>query len=412
MAGIRAVDPGAIVERALTDQPLGPGVALFAAGKAAGPMATAAVEVLGPFLRRGVVIAPTPATIPGAPVVAYQGGHPIPNAEGVRGAEAAMRMVNALLADDLLLCLISGGASALATLPPHGLTLLDVQHTTELLLRAGATIDQINCVRKHTDSLKGGRLAVHAFPARVDALILSDVVGNSLATIASGLTVPDPTTTSDAIAVLHTLGLWHEVMPAVRHHLEHGRAESPKAGDIRFSHARSRIVGSNAIAADAARARAEELGYAARVVTTCMTGSAAETGAAIARELVRERADTGRPVALIYGGETTVTVRGRGRGGRNQELALGAALELDGRAGVTVASVGTDGIDGPTNAAGAVADGDTLRRARQLSIDPRAALARNDSHDFWSRVGGLVVTGPTGTNVMDLVVATALPVTA
>ncbi len=412
LAGIAAVDPALLVERALTDYRLGPRVSLFAAGKAAASMTAAAVDALGPFLQRGVVIAPSPVSISGAPMVACHGGHPIPTEEGVRGAESLFQMVASLSADDVLLCLISGGASALITLPAEGLSLGDVRAVTLLLLRAGATIDELNCVRKHIDRLKGGRLATLAFPARLEALVLSDVVGDCMATIASGLTVPDPTTIADAVGVLETRGIRDAVPPAVRAHLDRGTDESPKAGDMRFSRARSRVIGSNAIAAEAARAHAEQLGYATRIVTTEMTGEARDVGSAIAKA-VRDECDTLRkPVALIFGGETTVTVTGTGRGGRNQELALAAALELDGHRDVVVASVGTDGIDGPTDAAGAVADGATLARARDLNVGALAALANNNAYNFWNAVGGLVITGATGTNVMDLVVATARPATA
>lgn len=374
-------------------------------------MASAAADVLGPFLRRGIVIAPSPVSIPGAPIVSYRGGHPIPTEEGVRGAEALVRMVESLVADDVLLCLVSGGASALTTLPAHGIALDDVRDVTRLLLRAGATIDDLNCVRKHIDRLKGGRLAALVFPARLEALVLSDVVGDSLATIASGPTVPDPTTVADAIAVLERCGIWDATPRAIRVHLENGGDESPKPGDMRFAHAWSRVVGSNAIAAEAARARAEQLGYSARIVTTRMEGEAREVGTAVASAVRGECDALCRPAALIFGGETTVTVSGTGVGGRNQELALAAALELDGHGDATVASIGTDGIDGPTDAAGAVADGATLARARRLGVNALHHLDNNDSYRFWSALDGLVVTGATGTNVMDLVVATARPAT-
>lgn len=412
LAGIAAVDPARLVEEALAGHRFGPRVSLFAAGKAAAAMAGAASDVLGPFLRRGIVIAPSPVSIAGAPIVAYRGGHPIPTTQGVRGAESLVRMVESLVADDVLLCLISGGASALATLPAEGVTLDDVREVTRLLLRAGATVDELNCLRKHIDRLKGGRLAALVFPARVEALVLSDVVGDSLATIASGLTVPDPTTVADAIAVLQRCGVWGETPHAIRAHLENGGDESPKHGDLRFTHARSRVIGSNTIAAEAARAHAEQLGYSARIVTTRMVGEAREVGAAVARAVRGECDALGRPAALIFGGETTVTVSGTGLGGRNQELALAAALELDGHWDATVASVGTDGIDGPTEAAGAVADGATMARARDLGVNALHALDNNDAYRFWDAVGGLVVTGATGTNVMDLVVATARPATA
>lgn len=409
LAGVAAVNPADLVERALTGHRFGPHVSLLAVGKAAAPMALAAADILGPYLRRGIAIGPATFAIDDAPIMGYRGGHPIPTEEGLRGARALVRMIESLAADDVLLCLISGGASALMALPAEGISLDDIRELTRLLLRAGATIDELNCVRKHVDRLKGGRLAALAFPARVHALVLSDVVGDSLATIASGLTVPDPTTIADAIRVLRSRGIWSHIPPSIRTHLEHGGDESPKPGDMRFVHGRSRVIGSNAIAAEAARAHAEKLGYSARVVTTTMIGEARDMGVAIARAIRGECDALQKRSALIFGGETTVTVAGSGRGGRNQELALAAALELDGDWGVTVASVGTDGIDGPTDAAGAVADCTTASRARQLGIDALAALSDNDAYNFWQALDGLVMTGPTGTNVMDIVVATAEP---
>ena len=394
-----------LVERALTGHTYGPNVSLVAIGKAAGAMATAVADVLGPYLRRGIVIAPGPVTIADAPIVAYRGGHPIPTSEGIRGAMAVHRLAGSLEADDVLLCAISGGASALATLPPDDVSLDDVRETTRLLMHAGATIDELNCVRKHLDRLKGGRLAALAFPARVEALVLSDVVGDPLATIASGPTVPDPTTVAQAIDVLCTRGVWDALPAAVREHLEAGD-ESPKPGDMRFVKSRTRIVGSNSIAAEGAAAHARALGYDARVVTTTLEGEARDVGARLAADARAARETTTSSLALVYGGETTVTVTGTGLGGRNQELALAAAVALDGTDGITIASVGTDGIDGPTDAAGAVADGTTLARAAERGLDPRAALASNDSYRFWTGLGDVVTTGPTGTNVMDLVVAT------
>ena len=318
-----------------------------------------------------------------------------------------LRLVEALAPDDVLLCLISGGASSLMTLPGGDVTLDDVRTVTSLLLRSGATIAELNCVRKHLDRLKGGRLAAVAFPARVVALILSDVVGDSIETIASGPTVPDSTTSSDAIRVLQDRGVWALVPDSVQAHLESPESESPKPGDLRFAHALSRIIGSNATAAEAACEHASSLGYHARIATTRMTGEARDVGRAIARAAREEYERTGAPIALVYAGETTVTVTGDGIGGRNQELALGAAIELDGTSGIAVASLGTDGIDGPTDAAGAVADGATLRRAGALGLDAPATLVRNDSYRYWSALGHLVITGPTGTNVMDIVVAIA-----
>jgi glycerate 2-kinase len=411
LAAIAAVDPGDLVRGALERYRIGGDVALVAVGKAAGTMMTAAAGILGERVQRGVAISPDPVKCADG-VSCYVGGHPVPNERGAEGARAVLALAESLGSGDTLLCLVSGGASSLMALPADGLTVADMASTTSLLLRAGASIQELNCVRKHLDKLKGGRLAATAFPARVVALVLSDVVGDSLTTIASGPTVADPTTVAEAIAALEARGIWDAVPDAVRAHLKRGTDESPKPGDPRLASAESHIIGSNVTAAEAACAQARALGYAARVVTTSMTGEASSVGAEIVRALRDEVARAGSRVALVYAGETTVTVRGSGVGGRNQELALGAAIEMDGASGMAVASLGTDGVDGPTDAAGAVADGESIRRARARGRDPVTALAANDTYNFWKSLGALVRTGPTGTNVMDIVVAAAVPVKA
>ena len=408
LAGIAAVDPGDLVRRALEQDRVDGSVSLVAVGKGAGSMAAAAMATLGRSVRQAVLISPDPVVIDGS-INCFVGAHPVPNERGADGARAIIRVVESLRADDTLLCLISGGASSLMTLPAKGLSVEDIAHTTTLLLRAGATIQELNCVRKHIDRLKGGRLATAAFPARVVALVLSDVVGDSLATIASGPTAADPTTIADAISVLRLHDLWDLVPAAVRAHLDGGADESPKPGDPRLERSVSRIVGSNVTAADAACAQARSLGYAARVVTTSLTGEASTVGADIVKSARDECARAGAKIALIFAGEPTVTVRGSGTGGRNQELVLGAAIAMQGTNGMAVASLGTDGVDGPTDAAGAVADGDSIIKARALGLDPVATLAANDTHTFWKALGALVRTGPTGTNVMDVVVALAVP---
>lgn len=411
LAGIAAVDPGDLVSRALATHHIEGDVTLVAVGKAAGSMARAALTALAGTVRQGVVISPYPTTLPNERVTCFVGGHPVPSERGADGARELVRVTRGLRPGEMLLCLISGGASSLMTLPPAGISVSDMATTTSLLMRAGATIQELNCVRKHLDELKGGRLAALAFPARVVALVLSDVVGDSVATIASGPTVADPTTIADAIAVLRTRGIWDRVPTSVRVHLESGADESPKAGDPRLERALNRIIGSNVTAATAACAQARAMGYTAQVVTTSLTGEASDAGAAIARQAREECERVGKRVALIFAGETTVTVRGTGSGGRNQELALGAAMAMDCIPGMAVASLGTDGVDGPTDAAGAVADGESVARARALGLDPAATLAANDTHTFWKALGGLVRTGPTGTNVMDIVVALAAPPT-
>ncbi len=334
----------------------------------------------------------------------------MPDREGVEGGRAILELAARLGADDLLLALISGGGSALMTLPPADVALDELQSLTAELLRAGATIGELNCVRKHLDRLKGGRLARAAAPAGALALLLSDVVGDPPDVIASGPVSPDPTTFDMAIEVLRRFDLWATAAPALRRHLERGARgeieESPGPGDPCFDGVETRVVGSNRIAAEAALAEAARRGYRTLLLTTLLTGEAREAGrvlAALGLEARRSGHPLPAPACLLAAGETTVTVRGSGKGGRNQELALGAAQALAGSAGLLVASIGTDGVDGPTEAAGALADGETLARAARIGLDAGAALADNDAYPFFEALGDLIVTGPTGTNVMDLV---------
>jgi glycerate 2-kinase len=408
LAGIRAVDPYTLVVEALQSTHHPGHLSVISIGKAAAAMARGAWSAVGNQISRGIIVAPTPVDPPSTHWSVYQGGHPIPTEAGVLGAHAVLDLVTSLTADDTLLCLISGGASALMTFPADGIALADAQTLTTTLLRAGATIAELNCVRKHIDRLKGGRLARLASPARVIALILSDVVGDPVDVIASGPTVPDPTTVADAIRILHDRNIWQQTPPAIRQYLESATDESPKPGDPCFASVTSTIIGNNTKAAEAARAHAESLGYHAAIVTTTLTGESRDVGAAIIHHARALQATLSPPSrhALIYAGETTVTVTGSGRGGRNQELTLAAAIALDGNRGITLTSIGTDGIDGPTDAAGAVANGHTLSRARTLGLDAHHALADNDAYPFWQALGDLIITGPTGTNVMDLVVMT------
>jgi hydroxypyruvate reductase len=386
-------------------------------------MARGARSTLGERLAGGALVLPAgqEGEAP-AGFAVFGGGHPMPTDEGVRGARAVLALAESLGEDDLLLCLVSGGGSALATLPPEGVSLQDLQETTRRLLAAGATIGELNCVRKHLDRLKGGRLARTAAPARVAALILSDVVGDPLDVIASGPVSADPTTFEDALRVLERRGLLETAPAAVRAHLERGRQgeepESPGPDDPAFAGVTTAVVGSNRLAAEAARAEAERRGYATLLLSTLVTGEAREVGrvlAALGAEVLRSGRPAAAPACLVAAGETTVTVAGAGRGGRNQEVALGAAVALDELLGqdpeaagrILVASAGTDGIDGPTDAAGALATGDTVVRAKKLDLDPQRALADNDAYPFFEALGDLIVTGPTGTNVMDLMLVLA-----
>lgn len=386
------------------------------AGKASATMAQALEEILGNRLAGGVVVTKYGYACPTRRVRVYEAGHPVPDEAGVRATREILALADQAGPDDLVLALISGGGSALLVAPAEGLTLADIQATTDALLTSGATINELNAVRKHLSAVKGGQLARRVAPARLVTLIVSDVVGDPLDVIASGPTVPDPTTFAEAWDVLVRFGLLDRVPPAVRLYLQEGvaggRPETPKPGDPIFAGVHNVIVASNRQAAEAAARRATELGYHAVVLTTFLEGEAREVGtvlAALARELATFDRPLPRPACLVCGGETTVTVRGNGIGGRNQEIALSAALRLEGLPNVVVATLATDGGDGPTDAAGGIVDGETMRVARQRGVDVRAALARNDSYRALEALDALLRTGPTGTNVNDLAFVIAGP---
>jgi hydroxypyruvate reductase len=395
-----------VVARELAEAP---SVHVVAVGKAAVGMADGAAVALGERLASGLVVttAPGPPQAPGG-FRLRTAGHPVPDESSVAAAHEVVDQLDRLGAEDALLFLLSGGGSALLTWPAGRLVLDDLRSTTEILLAAGASIDDLNTVRKHLDRVKGGQLARRGAPGRILELVLSDVVGDRLDVIASGPLTADPSTYADALEVVERWGVWRELPSRVREHLRRGRDgeldETPKPGDPCFASVDSRLVGGSRPAVEAAAAEAERRGYETLVLTTQLTGEARAAGgvlAAIAREVVASGAPVTPPACVVAGGETTVTVRGDGSGGRNQELALGAVEGLAGLPAI-LGSIGTDGVDGPTDAAGALAFGDTLERAQDLGVDPRKALERNDSHGFFEALGDLVVTGPTGTNVMDL----------
>lgn len=349
------------------------------------------------------------------PIQIAEAGHPVPDAAGLAGAERIAALLADLTERDLAIVLISGGGSALLPLPVEGITLSDYQQLTQLLLRSGADITEINAVRKHCSRLQGGQLVRLAAPAQVVTLILSDVVGSPLDAIASGPTVPDRSIFGDAWAVLERYGVADRVPASVAEHLGRGVAgeipDTPKAGDPLFERVNNVIVGDNAIAGRAAAAEARRLGYDSALLTTFVQGEAREVGrvvAGLAQGIAAGQSDYVVPACLVLGGETTVTIRGSGLGGRNQELVLSAALALGSytlppRVEAAVVSLGTDGTDGPTNAAGGIAMQDTLKRARIAQIDARAALDNNDSYRCLGALGDLLITGPTQTNVNDLI---------
>ena len=385
-------------------------ILVVGAGKASGPMAQALEEILGDQLAGGVVNVKEGYAVPTQKIELIEAAHPVPDENGLRGTERILQLATDAGEDDLVFCLISGGGSALMELPAGRIMLDDLQQLTDQLLRSGATINEVNTIRKHISQVKGGGLARAAAPATLIALILSDVVGNPLDFIASGPTVPDTTTFQDAWNLLRKFGLQDTIPERVRAQLERGLnqsiPETPKEGDPIFAHTASVLVGSNEIAARAALDAARELEYNAILVTTWVEGEAREVAkvmAGVAKGLIRHHSPLPPPACVIFGGETTVTVRGEGKGGRNQEMALAASLALDGWEEVAVMAVGTDGTDGPTDAAGGIADGAVIARARALDLDPLAYLDRNDSYLFLQQTDALIVTGPTNTNVNDLV---------
>jgi glycerate-2-kinase len=387
-------------------------VRALAFGKAACTMARALTDELGDVIERGLVIAPHGSCEPILSTLVHRGaGHPVPDECGLRATEEALHLVRGLPEDALLLCLISGGGSALLVAPWEGITLAEKKATTNLLLKAGADIGEFNIVRKHVSQVKGGRLAKCAYPARVLSLIVSDVVGDRLDIIASGPTAPDPTTFGDALAVLRKYGLLDKAPTGVRNLLERGARgevpETPKPGDGIFERVSNVIIAGNKTAIAAAETEALQRGLQPVVLTERLIGEARDAGRWLSRHALamRRQKRSGSPLCMISGGETTVTVRGKGIGGRNMEMALSFAIQIAGVQGITFLSAGTDGIDGPTDAAGAIVDGATVLRARKRGLSPESCLANNDSYRFFKEDGGLLITGPTGTNVMDVQVA-------
>lgn len=381
-------------------------VHLIGVGKASVAMASAAKEVLGERIASSFIVTKYGHS-KGAPseLRVAESAHPIPDENSYKNARELFRLCNEAKEEDLIINVVSGGASALLSFPAGEITLEDKRFTTSLLLKSGATIDEINIVRKHLSKIKGGQLAKAAFPATMLTLVLSDVIGDDLGTIASGITSPDPSTFLDAFRVIEKYRLEKMIPESVRSRLRRGMegkiAETPKADDECFKRAHNIVVGSNRIALKAIEDVAKELGYEAGILTDELKGEAREVAKKLARR-AKELAKSSRKACLIAGGETTVTVVGRGKGGRNSEMALAAAMELDGTPNVVFLSAGSDGTDGDTDAAGAIADGSTLARAKNLGLIASEHLQNNDSYNFFKLVGDLVVTGSTDTNVMDI----------
>ncbi len=419
LAGIRAVNPRQLTATALAAWTAGIEVRtvdVIAIGKAASGMALGAADALGRALRTGIVIAPDRAEELPEELSSFVGGHPMPNPEGELGARAVIGLLREANRGRRTLVLISGGASALMTLPPDGIALEDIVETSRALMEAGADIGELNCVRKHLDQLKGGQLARVAAGAPVRALVLSDVIGDPLDVIGSGPLVPDPTTYDQAIGILQHRGVWGALPNPVREYLQAGsrgrHAETPKAGDPCFARVDVAVIGNNALAVQGAAAEARRRGSIVEVIAAPISGEAREAGerfAMSALELLRRKGRS-RPLCVVGGGETTVTVTGSGVGGRNLEFAAAAALAIDGMAGISIGSIGTDGRDGPTDAAGAVVDGDTARLAREAGMDLVDHLRNNDTLRALDAAGAVMRTGATGTNVMDVCVAMIAPI--
>jgi len=420
-AGLSAVDPACAVRRSVrrvgTIVRVGPQqydlqdyarVVAVGAGKASARMGAALEALLGTRLATGLVVVKYGHSVSTRMIEVVEAGHPVPDRAGQKGGTRLLRLVRSLDPNDLLFVLLSGGASGLLPAPAPGLTLADKQKTTQLLIRSGATIQEINTVRKHLSAIKGGNLAA-ASQARVISLILSDVMGDDLGAIGSGPTAPDQTTYADACRSLRHYRLWAHVPARIQARLAQGvrgiHEETPKPGSSLFRRVQNQIIGNNGAAVEAVAQAARRSGFRPLVLSTSVMGEAKEAAkvfGAIAREIVTSGRPVRRPTCVIAGGELTVTVRGRGQGGRAQEFALAAALEIAGLPKVWIAAFATDGTDGPTDAAGAVVDGQTVTRAQRVGLIPHEWLLENNAYPFFKKVGGHIITGPTGTNVNDL----------
>ncbi len=382
------------------------------AGKASASMAEEIDELLGKHITRGIVVTKQGHTRLASTergIAILEAGHPVPDEQGVRATEQILELLKNTKEDDLVITLISGGGSALLVAPGEGLTLNELQQLTKELLACGATIHEINTLRKHLERAKGGNLAQWAAPAQVVTLILSDVVGDPLDMIASGPTVPDPSTYEDALSILRRYQIEERIPTSILNYLQRGQRgeipETPKPGNPLFERVQNVIIGNNLQAAQAAVKQAMEEGFHSLLITTYLQGEARHVGrvlAAIARQIHATAQPIARPACLVFGGETTVTLKGSGLGGRNQEMALGAVTDLAGLPTTILVTLASDGGDGPTDAAGAVVTGETLSMANSLNLDPNEFLATNDSYHFFERLDDLIKIGPTQTNVNDL----------
>lgn len=387
---------------------------LIGFGKASVPMAESAVGILGDSLTSGIIITKSCQTSH-LPISVFQGSHPIPDERSIKGTQRIVDLLSTTTENDLVIFLISGGGSALLTLPPEEISLAKLQTLTQTLLACGATINEINTLRKHLSQVKGGQLARLASPAQGVTLILSDVIGDPLDVIASGPTVPDATSFADALNVLEKYGISNDTPSEITDYLNRGKAgeipETPKTDDPIFESVQNIIIGNNFLAAESAVNQAKIEGFNALLLTTSLQGEARIVGqilGAIARQISSSGDPIPRPACIVAGGETTVTIRGNGYGGRNQEVALGAVREMIGLENIYLITLATDGEDGPTDAAGAVVTGQTSARAKALGLTQEEFLSKNDSYHFFEPLGDLIKPGSTQTNVCDLALIFAL----
>ena len=422
LAGVKAVDPGRAVRDHVSlngetlfagdlEIPLSPVGKIFiiGAGKAGAPMAAALEQVLGDRIYEGLVVVKYDYLAPVRKVRIREAAHPVPDKAGLAAAQEVTKILAKSGEHDLVICLLSGGGSALLPCPAPPVSLAEKQAVTNLLLASGANINEINCIRKHLSLLKGGGIVRMAYPARLITLILSDVVGDSLDVIASGPTVGDPTTFNDALDILDRYELTGKVPKAVLTYLTDGvrgsHPETLKPDAPELAGVSNILVGTNAIALRSAEGKARDLGYKTKILSTSITGDtrqAAVAHATLAKEILSSGQPLEPPACVLSGGETTVIIHGTGKGGRNTEFALAAAMGIDGLSRVVILSGSTDGTDGPTDTAGALATGSTATRARSADMDPVVYLENNDSYHFFEKLGDLLKTGPTLTNVMDL----------
>lgn len=421
-AGLKAVDPGVAVGKycrrednrlVMGDQSYDLStvndIIVVGAGKASAAMAHAVEAILGNRIKTGIINVKYGHVAELNTIELIEAGHPVPDENGENGSRAILDLVQNAQENDLVICLMSGGGSALMPLAAQGLTLDDKQDVIKVLLACGASIHEINTIRKHTSSIKGGRLTRASYPASLIALILSDVVGDDLDVIASGPTVPDSSTFGDCREIFKKYGIMEKLPASVISHIEAGIAddifETPKTGDSIFDRTHNLIIGSNTEAIMAAKQKAESLGYNTLILSSMIEGETrhvAHVHGAIAREIKKTGHPVSSPACILSGGETTVTITGNGIGGRNQEFSLAAAMDIAAVEDIVILSGGTDGNDGPTDAAGAIADTDTCQRAVSKGLNPQEFLKNNDSYHFFQALGDLFITGPTNTNVMDL----------